>query len=237
MTTNNSSLQASDTVLKKSKGLPIVWLLPLVAFIASSWLIYKSIIEKGPEITITFPTADGLEVDKTKLKFRDVEVGKVTAITINDDMKSISVSAEMDPQSADYLNENTRFWIVKPQIGLGGVSGLGTLLSGHYIEVDPGDGPSQRHFSGLTRPPVIKRNDQGKHYMLEAKTLDGISPGTPIHFHGVVVGEVLDHQLSADGNKIQLPVFINAPYDQFIHDGTRFWKDSGIDFSATASGF
>ena len=237
MNTNDMTSNAQQGIVKKRKGLPLVWLLPVIAFIVSGWLIVKTILEKGPEITITFPTADGLEVDKTKIKYRDVEIGKVTTITITDDLQAITVTAELNPNTADYLKENTRFWVVRPQIGLGGVSGLGTLLSGPYIEVQPGDGAGQKHFTGLTRPPVLKEDNQGQHYVLEVKSLDGISPGTPIHFHGVVVGEVLGHQLSDDGSTIHLPVFINAPYDKFIHSGTRFWKDSGIDFTASANGF
>lgn len=237
MNTHDISSNAEQGIVKQRKGLPLVWLLPVIAFVVSGWLIVKTMMEKGPEITITFPSAEGLEVDKTKIKFRDVDVGKVTAITITDDLKAITVTAELNPKTSDYLKENTRFWVVRPQIGLGGISGLGTLLSGPYIEVEPGDGSRQNHFTGLVKPPVIKEDHQGQHYVLEAKNLSGISPGTPIHFHGVEVGEVLGHKLSDDGNNIHLPVFINAPYDQFIHNGTRFWKDSGIDFTASADGF
>lgn len=237
MKTNLLPTAAAQASIKKNNGLPLIWLLPVVAFLASGWLIYKSLMEKGPEITITFSSAKGLEVDKTKIKFRDVDVGKVTAITIMDDLNAIKVTAELEHYTVDYLNENTRFWVVRPRIGVNGVSGLGTLLSGPYIEVDPGDGPRLKHFTGLESPPIVEPDHKGHHYLLKTKDLAGINPGTPIHYHGIVVGEVLSHHLSPDGTTIELPVFINAPYHQFIHNGTRFWKDSGIDFTANAEGF
>ena len=120
----NTSFDIADVQVKRRHELPLVWLLPIVALIVSGWLITKSIVEKGPEITITFPDASGIEVDKTKIKFRDVDVGKVTAITITNDLKAVQVTAQMEPYTVDYLNANTRFWVVRPRIGLTEVSGV-----------------------------------------------------------------------------------------------------------------
>lgn len=237
MTNNLISPNPTPSAIAQRRRISPIWLLPVVAFVASSWLIYKSFMEKGPEITITFASAEGLEVGKTKIKYRNVDIGKVTAIEISNDLDSVEINAELEPYTAEYLNEGTRFRVVKPQIGINGVSGLGTLLSGPYIEVDPGDGPRHKHFAGLPAPPVPVAGKQGRHYMLETDNLDGINPGTPIHFHGVAVGEVLSHRFSADGANIRLPIFIKAPYHRFINQHTRFWKQSGIDFSASADGF
>lgn len=233
----NDDYQAEKPVLTKRPELPLVWLLPIVAILVSGWLIYKSVHEKGPEITIQFPTAEGLEVDKTKIKYLDVEIGKVTNITINPDLKTINVTAQMKDGVADYLNQNTRFWVVRPEVGLAGVSGLGTLISGPYIEISPGDGKPERHFTGLKTAPVLKNNAEGKQYILETANLGPMHPGTQIYFHGINAGEVLSHQLSHQGNAILLTVFINAPYDQFVRKNTRFWNNSGIDLSASAEGF
>ncbi|MGJ0491614.1 intermembrane transport protein PqiB [Methylobacter sp.] len=233
----NDSYLATDVTLNKKSELPLVWFLPLIALLVSGWLIYKSNSEKGPVITISFPTAEGLEVDKTKIRYLDVEVGKVTAISINDDNKTIRVTAQMNSTAAGYLKENTSFWVVRPQVGLGGVSGLGTLLSGPYIGMKPGNGRKQEHFTGLTTPPLLKTQVDGKQFILETNNLGSMRPGTPINFHGIIVGEVLSHELSAEANAIRLTVFINAPYDQFIRKNTRFWIDSGVDLSAGADGF
>jgi len=237
MMNSDDAYDAHEVSLNKKRELPLIWFLPFIAMLVSGWLIYKSISEKGPSITVSFPTAEGLEVDKTKIRYLDVEVGKVTAININTDMKTILVTAQMNSDAAHYLNKNTVFWVVRPQVGLGGISGLGTLLSGAYIEIKPGDGASERHFTGLSIPPLLKRNERGTQFILETSELGSMRPGTPIHFHGINVGEVINHELSKEADAIRLYIFIHAPYDQFVRKNTRFWLDSGIDLSAGADGF
>ncbi|MDO9103730.1 MAG: MlaD family protein [Methylovulum sp.] len=228
---------AEDVSINSKSSLPLVWFLPLIALIVSGWLIYKAVSEKGPVVTISFPNAEGLEVDKTKIKYLDVEVGKVTAINISEDLKSIRVSAQMNSGSEAYLKQQTLFWVVRPHVGLGGVSGLGTLLSGPYIGIKPGGGSWQTRFTGLTSPPLLKNNAEGKQFILETNNLGSMQPGTPINFHGIIVGEVLSHELSPTADAIKLKVFINKPYDQFVRKNTRFWIDSGVDLSASADGF
>ncbi len=229
--------QSTQAAVTHKRELNLIWLLPLCALLVTSWLIYKTLSEKGPEITITFSSADGLEIDKTKIKYLDVEIGKVSNITINKDLKTISVTAEMHKESHDYLTEKTQFWVVRPKIGLNGVSGLGTLMTGAYIAIKPENGKPEYHFTGLDIPPVLKTNAQGKKFILETNNVGSMGPGTPINFHGIPVGEVLEYELSENINKIKLTIFVNAPYEQFIRQNTRFWIDSGVDLSAGADGF
>jgi paraquat-inducible protein B len=229
--------ETEETALNKKPELPLVWLLPICAFIVSGWLIYKSASEKGPVITIDFPTAEGLEIDKTKIRYLDVEIGKVTDISINDDSKTIKVTAQMQRDAENYLKQNTSFWVVRPQVGLAGISGLNTLLSGAYIEVKPGGGPHAHHFTGLPTAPVLKTEAKGKQFVLETANLGSLGPRTQINFHGIPVGEVLSQELSVNADSIRLVIFIKAPYDQFVRKNTRFWKDSGLDLSAGADGF
>jgi paraquat-inducible protein B len=178
-----------------------------------------------------------LEVDKTKIKYLDVEIGKVTAITIRHDLKTIEVTAQMNQDTDDYLTRNTKFWVVKPQVGLGGVSGLSTLVSGAYIAINPEKGDSEHHFVGLPVAPTLKINTAGKQFILETMNVGSMRAGTPINFHGITVGEILNYELAKNADGIRLTVFINAPYDQFIRKNTRFWIDSGVDLSANAEGF
>lgn len=228
--------EAADAVINKKRELPLIWLLPLCALLVTGWLIYKNLSEKGPEITIIFSTADGLEIDKTKIKYLDVEIGKITDISIKDET-SIEVTAQMDKDSGPYLTKNTQFWVVKPRIGLGGVSGLSTLLSGAYIAIKPVKGDKEYHFTGLTIPPTLTMNEQGTKFTLETANIGSMSAGTPISFHGITVGQVLNYDLASDAEDIKLSIFIHAPYDKFIRKNTLFWSDSGIDLSAGADGF
>jgi paraquat-inducible protein B len=148
---------AEDALLSKRIDLPLVWFLPIIALLISAWLIYKSASEKGLVITIDFPTAEGLEVDKTKIRYLDVDVGKVTSISINDDLKTIRVTAQMNSGATNFLKQSTSFWVVKPQVGLSGISGLNTLLSGSYIELKPGTGEQNLHFKGLISAPYRRQ--------------------------------------------------------------------------------
>lgn len=229
--------EAEEVAINKKRELPLVWLLPICALLVSGWLIFKAISEKGPVININFPTAEGLEVDKTKIKYLDVEIGKVTAISINDDATTIRVTAQMNKDTDGYLTKNTLFWVVKPQVGLGGVSGLSTLVSGAYIAIKPEKGAKTHHFTGLVTPPILKTNAAGRQFVLETTNVGSMRAGTPINFHGITVGEVLNYELAKNADGIKLTVFINAPYDQFIRKNTRFWIDSGVDLSANADGF
>ena len=230
--------EVADAAINTKREFPLVWLLPLCALLVSGWLIYKTVSDKGPEITINFPSADGLEIDKTKIKFLDVEIGKVTDIAINEDMKTIDVTAEMHKESSSYLTTDTQFWVVRPRIGLSGVTGLSTLMSGAYIAIQPGKSDEyERHYKGANEPPVLETNGEGKSFILETTNIGSVGQGTKVSFHGIAVGEVLDYKLADDAENIKLKVFVNAPYDQFVKTNTRFWIDSGIDVSAGADGF
>ena len=140
--------------VKKKRGISLVWLVPIVAGAIAAWLAWTSYANQGPRVRLTFETAEGLEAGNTKVKYRDVDVGTVESITISSDLARIIVTVEMVQGATPYLTTNTRFWIVRPRIGTGGVSGLGTLVSGAYIEIDPGQGgDSKRDFAGLEEPP------------------------------------------------------------------------------------
>ena len=223
--------------INKNVELSLVWLLPIIALIVSSWLIYKTLSEQGSTIIIDFPTAEGLEIGKTKIKYLDVDIGKVSDIGINADLKTIAVTAQMNRDAEKYLTKNTRFWVVRPQVNLGGVSGLNTLLSGFYIAMNPQTGERQTHFKGLATPPLLKTNSEGTQFVLESNDLGSMHTGTPVNFHGISVGEVLTHKLDTSRNTIHVTVFINTPYDQFVRKNTRFWIDSGVDLAAGADGF
>ena len=221
---------------KRRRGVSIVWLIPLVAGAIAIWLAYTTLAGKGPSITIIFKTAEGLEAGKTKIKYRDVEVGLVTEVKLAVDLSHIVVSAEMTKDVEPHVNEGTRFWIVKPRVGAGGVSGLSTLVSGAFIEVDPGEGGPERAFVGLEQPPLIPSDVAGKEFELRSDTLDSVSRGSPIQFRGLEVGEILGYELNEDGQGVTIHAFVKEPYDQLVTDQTRFWNVSGIDLALGAGG-
>ena len=233
---DRSGSDPPDAVVKRRRGISLVWVIPIVAALIGGFLAYRAYTERGPTITLTFRTAEGLEAGKTKLRYLDVEVGTARSVAIAPDLKHVIVTAEMVPGAEAYLREQTTFWIVKPRIGVGGVSGLGTLLSGAYIGLAPGEGASTRAFTGLEEPPPIDANQAGRRYTLTASSLGSISRGAPVLYRGLDIGQVLDHELLPDGRGLDISIFVRAPYDDLVRTTSRFWDASGISVSTGASG-
>ena len=225
-----------EVEVAKRHGFSIVWLIPLVAGAIAIWLGYTTLRDRGPTITITLPSATGLEAGKTAVKYKDVNVGLVEEVRLSDDLSQILVTARMAKEVEPYMNEGTRFWVVRPRIGAGGVSGLDTLLSGAYVELDPGQGNRTNTFTGLEEPPPIRSDAPGRQYLLRAKTLGSIARGSPVYYRDVEVGQVLGYQLADDRQSLEIQVFVNAPQDELVRDDSRFWNASGVDVSLGAEG-
>ena len=221
----------------QKRRISIVWLVPLVAVVIGGWLVYKAISEKGPTITITFKSADGLEAGKTKIKYKDVEVGRVDSIVLSKDLSHVIVKAEFVKGSKNYLSQNTRFWVVRARVMAGGISGLGTLFSGAYIGIDPGKaGTPETHFQGLETPPVVTTDLPGSHYVLRASSLGSLNTGAPVYFRRIEVGQVISYQLDEDGQAVTIKVFIHDPHHTLVRKNTRFWSASGLDIVVGAEG-
>jgi paraquat-inducible protein B len=221
----------------KRQGVSFIWLLPVIAIVVGGWLIYKTVTETGPSITISFNTAEGIEEGKTLVKFKDVKIGTVDSVAFNEDLTKVTVSITMVAGTDRYLTDKSRFWVVRPRVGGGEVSGLGTLISGAYIAIDPNNtGKSMRHFTGLETPPVITGDRRGTSYMLHADSIGSLSIGAPVYFRQFRVGEVTGYSLSNDHKNVEISIFIESPHDGFVHQGTHFWNASGINVSLNSSG-
>jgi paraquat-inducible protein B len=215
----------------------IVWLVPIVALIIGAWLAYKTVSEQGPAIEIQFGSAAGLQAGKTKVKFKDVEVGEVTSIVLSSDLENVLVRAQLVDGAEKYLTVDTRFWVARPRVAAGRVSGLETLLSGAYIAIDPvTDGPSAREFVGLEEPPLVTTSQSGKHFVLRAENGGSLNTGSPVYYRSIQVGQVVGSELDDDGRAVNIKVFIAAPHDRLVRTTTRFWNASGVDFRLGADG-
>jgi paraquat-inducible protein B len=218
----------------------MVWLLPLVAAFVGAVLAVKAYTSRGPAITITFLSAEGLEAGQTKVRYKDVEVGKVTAVNLTKDLSRVLVTAEIRKEAAPLLSANTRFWIVRARIGSGGISGLGTLLSGAYIAMDPGQPVEDRTFeyayTGLETPGLMTTHQPGLLVTLKAARAGSINIGSPVHYRQIRVGEVAGYDLDKGGESVSIKAFINAPYDALVRTETKFWDAGGVDVSLDANG-
>lgn len=214
-----------------------IWIFPLLALAIGGWLVFQNVSKRGPMITISFETADGIEEGKTKVKFREVEVGVVEDIRLKDDLSGVIATVEVKKEAEAFLTEEARFWVVRPRIGARGVSGLGTVVSGAFIEIDPGrSGAPVRAFTGLEVPPVITTDEPGKEFILVTEKLGSYTTGSPVYYRGLEVGEVLGHQLSENRREFEVHVFVHEPHDHLVRKDTRFWNVSGIDISLGADG-
>jgi paraquat-inducible protein B len=217
--------------------LSLVWIVPIIALVVGAVLVVRALLQAGPQIVIEFRSGEGIEAGRTEVRFKEVVVGRVTGVSITPDRQKVRVIASLD-RSVDWIAvEDTRFWVVRPRIGSGGVSGLGTLVSGAYIGVDAGASAQERtRFVGLDQPPLLLRGEPGRSFVLRAEDLGSLDVGSPVYHRRVRVGRVVGYGMSADGRALDVQVFIESPYENLVTRDTRFWHASGIDLSLNAGG-
>ena len=215
----------------------LIWLVPVIAALVGLSLVINAWVQRGPVITISFQTAEGLEPGKTVVKYKDVVIGKVTTIRLAPDHHKVIVKVDLEKSAANIAVSDTRFWVVRPRIGLGGVSGIDTLLSGSFIGVDVGDSAQpQTDFTGLENPPSVTHDSQGKSFTLHAGDLGSLDIGSPVYFRRLQVGRVASYRLNDDGKGVSVQIFVENPYDKFVTTDSRFWNASGVDVSLGADG-
>ncbi|MBC8746799.1 MULTISPECIES: PqiB family protein [Paraburkholderia] len=223
----------------RSRWLPsLVWVIPLIAALIGIALVVRSVTERGPVITISFVSAEGLEPGKTKVKYKDVDVGAVKTITLAPDLSHVLVQVQLTKEGGKFAVKDSRFWVVRPRVGASGVSGLTTLLSGSYIGADAGRSTdSESDFVGLETPPPVTGDKKGRQYTLHGDSLGSIDIGSPIFYRRVQVGQVVGFSLDKDGTGVTMRVFVSAPFDQYVGTNTRWWHASGVDLRLDSSGF
>jgi paraquat-inducible protein B len=224
-------------VLRRRWVPSLIWLVPVIAVVIGASLVINAWRAAGPRVTITFETALGLEVGKTLVKYRNVTIGHVTAISVSTDHNRVLVSADLLRSAKDVLTADARFWVVRPRIGIGWASGLETLISGSYIAVEAGEAKARRtEFVGLENPPPATHGLLGKSLVLHAKDVGSLVLDAPVYFRHFEVGHVIDRELEAGGQGARVVVFIDAPYDRLVTRATRFWNASGLDLTLGADG-
>lgn len=223
---------------ERRRRLSLVWLIPLVTAVIGAWLAWTTLDARGPMITVTFQTAEGLIPGQSRVRHKDVDMGVVQKIVLRPDLKGVVVTIRMNKEAEPWLNENARFWVVKARFFAGAVSGLQTLLSGAYIEFRPSADPgiAQYSFKGLEDPPVLQADTPGREFRLKADRIGAISLGSPIFFRDFNVGEVLGWDVSEMAESVTIHAFVRAPFDKYVHDTSRFWSASGVSVDIGANG-
>ncbi len=228
--------------IEKAKGIPsrvsLIWLLPMAALLFAAWMLWQAYTDRGPLVTIILDSAGGVTAGETRILSNDVSVGIVESVRLAEDLRSVIVEARMNPNVAPYIDTDTQFWVVNARINTTEISGLGTLLSGVYIEVDWDDSPGTREdeFVALTEPPLTPRGTPGMRITLDAEEAGYIYVGSPVFHRQIEVGRVERRRLSPDGLKVLFDVFVEAPFHRFVYEETRFFGVSGVEANINADG-
>lgn len=210
----------------------LVWLVPIMAAVIAGYLGYRTLMQRGPLLTLTLDSADGLQTGQTQLKYKAVALGTVEAIDLAPNNGHVVVKVRMNNIGERFLTSHARFWVVRPRLAFSDLSAFETIVSGAYITVDPGKpgGHYQTHFVGLEQPPGVRSDEPGHTYTLTAYKLGSISTGSPIFYRDISVGEVLGYDIGNGLGPIKISVFIRAPFDNLVRPDSRFWNSSGVSF-------
>jgi paraquat-inducible protein B len=226
------------TRAERRRRISLIWAIPLVTACVAAWLAWDTLTRRGPEITIQFDSAAGLQARQSHIRMRDVDLGVVGKVALSPDHDHVIVTARMTREAWPLLTDKAQFWVVKPRFFAGSVTGLETLFSGAYIQLEPSaeGGRSQTDFVGLEDPPVLHSSVPGHTFRLTAPRLGSLNPGSPIFFRDLEVGEVLGWDLGKMARDVTIHAFVRAPYDLYVHDRTVFWNASGASIELGGNG-
>ncbi|MCX2688076.1 MlaD family protein [Pseudomonas sp. DCB_AW] len=235
--TENHAGPGQAQVRTRRFNVSLVWIVPILALLVGASLVVRNWMEQGPVISISFRSGEGLVAHKTQVRYRSVVIGEVTSVELAADHKSVVAKVELSKEAESFATESARYWVVRPRIGAGGISGVDTLLSGSFIGADAGESKQPaKTFVGLESPPAITYGEKGKRFVLSANDLGSLDIGSSIYFRRIPVGEVVSYALQPDGRGVDIDIFVQAPYDAFVTLDTRFWNASGIDMQLGANG-
>ena len=235
--TEEDNLSLEELVLRKHRGVSPLWILPFIAFLLGSWLLFGYYTDDSISISIEFDTGSGIQIEKTEIIYKGISVGLVVGMVPKKDLTGVIVTARMPKEAQDILNSNTKFWLVKPRFSMRGVSGVETIFSGNYINIQPSfTGQSAREFIALTEPPPAQPNSPGLYLTLTSGELGSISEGNEVLFRKVPIGSVRSYRLNDNENGVEIEVHIEENYQHLIKKGTRFWNASGVSVKGNLSG-
>src|SRR6516165_6658017 len=222
----------------RSRRVSIIWIVPLVAVAIGAWLAWDTLSKEGPTIKVTFDSGEGLQAGQSQLKYKDIVFGTVKSLALAPDRTHVVVTVATTHEAKPLMTDGTIFWVVKPRLFAGSLSGIETLLSGSYIGMLPAAkaGKSQRDFVGREDPPVIAAHVPGHTFLLKSKRIGAVSVGSPIFFRDLNVGEVLGWDIADMAESVTIHAFVRAPYDGYVHDQTRFWNASGVSIKLGGAG-
>jgi paraquat-inducible protein B len=205
----------------------LVWIIPALALAVAAWLVYQRMEDLGPQIKVSFVDGGGLRVGQTPVRYRGVQVGEVSGVKLSEDEKKVIVRIRLQRSAASLARDGSQFWIVRPRIGFGQITGLNTVLSGPEIHVLPGkpDAPTKSEFAGLDNPPIAL---EGAMRIVLRGERPKMRVDAPVYYRGVEVGVVHKIDLAPNALSADVHVVIFPRYAGLVREGSSFWDVSGL---------
>jgi paraquat-inducible protein B len=226
----------SSPKVSHDRSIPLIWVVPIVAALIGAWMGARELRNRGPEIAIDFSDGSGVEAGKTTLEYKGVMAGTVESVNLRPDMKGVTIQVRLKRNASSLADSGSKFWIIHPEIGLSGVHGLETLVSGVRINVLPGSGPIAKHFTGLDTTPAPQVTDEGRSFILQASKLGSLTTGAPVFYRELKVGSVEASRLSDDSTSVLIRIHIEEPFKDLVRTSTRFWNAGGFSFKINLFG-
>lgn len=228
----------SRAPVDRKRRVSLIWAIPFVAMLIGAWLVFDTFSKRGPLITVTWTSGQGLVAGQSHVKHKDVDMGVVQSVVLSDDLRFVTVTIRMNQNAEPMLTTNAQLWVVTPRFFAGNLSGLGTLLSGSYIELNMSalGGAPKRAFTGLEDPPLLQSDVTGTTFLLKADRVGSINVGSPIFYRDLSVGQILGWDLGELAESVTIHAFVRAPFDKYVRDETRFWNASGVAVKLGAGG-
>ncbi len=214
--------------IKRQSRISMVWIVPLAAAIVGGWLIFKYVRQLGPVISIQFSDGNQIEANQTTLRYRGVRVGDVLSVKLSHDAQHVEVQARLDKSAKSLARDGSVFWIVRPEVGAGGLHGLETIVSGPYIQVQPGGGKEQKNFTGAEKPPILETSEGGLEIILTAPSLGSLTVGAPVYYRGMEVGAVRYFVLGEDSTMVNVHLLIETNFAPLVRTDSKFWNAGGV---------
>jgi paraquat-inducible protein B len=216
--------------VKASAKYSLIWLVPLVAAIIGGYLVYERLRSMGPGIEVQFRDGTGLIANQSLVEYHGVRVGNVRSVTLSADTQKVIVEIGLDRSAANLARSGTAFWVVRPEVGAAGLHGLETIVSGPYIQIQPGNGAKlQKQFVGLEEAPILPSVNKGVEFILSTSGIRSLAQGSPVYYRGAEVGSVEYLSLSDDSTVVNIHILIEEKFSALVRANTVFWNAGGIN--------
>ncbi len=226
----------SAKITEPQRHRSLIWVVPVIALIISGWLTFEYFHEMGPLVELQFSSGTGLQANQTVLKYKGVRIGEVRSVQLAGDLSHVTVAVRLNASAKQLARKGSQFWIVRPEVGAGGLQGLETIVSGPYIQMQPGDGVPQKTFVGLENPPILEKSREGMEIILTTPQIKTLSIGAPLYYRGTEVGKVEYFELDTNSTSVKIHVIVKTNYAPLIRKDTKFWNAGGISVNLKFSG-